>query len=297
MKKETEKKMNVAIEAAGVASSFLSTINPAFLAISIITFSINRVVGHLSEDNIVKRINKFEEKLQNNKISIEEFREKVANLTEHNEYVVRNNLNNILLTCIPEAVDVYISVLIELIMNQENTIHEEICEILSQLNKNDLILLSMINKYKKIGTRKYFFESIENKFKENEEIDQKNQEIDKYNKNTTGIKKIKITKFNDRDQRYNTDTIFWKDFAEMFHVKVPEMGQMLLRQGIDENGKLTMDWAFFVRSFIKLEKLGLIQMDYINTVGTINSLNIDRFHLTLFGQKLLYYIDKNGFEE
>lgn len=297
MKKETEKKMNVAIEAAGVASSFLSTINPAFLAISIITFSINRVVGHLSEDNIVKRINKFEEKLQNNKISIEEFREKVANLTEHNEYVVRNNLNNILLTCIPEAVDVYISVLIELIMNQENTIHEEICEILSQLNKNDLILLSMINKYKKIGTRKYFFDSIENKFKENEEIDKKNQEIDKYNKNTTGIKKIKITKFNDRDPRYNTDTIFWKDFAEMFHVKVTEMGLMLLRQGIDENGKLTMDWAFFVRSFIKLEKLGLIQMDYINTVGTINSLNIDRFHLTLFGQKLLYYIDKNGFEE
>ena len=297
MKKDTEKKINAIAEVGELTASFLALINPAFLAVPVITFAVNRVVGHLSEENIVKRINRFEQQLHNKKISIEEFREKVINLTEHNEYVVRNNLNNILLTCIPEAVDLYISVLIDLIMNQENSMHEEICEILSQLNKNDLILLSMINKYKKTGTRKYFFESIENKFKEDEAIDKKNQEIDKYNKNTTGIKQIKITKFNDRDPRFNTDTIFWKDFAETFQVKVQEMGHMLLRQGTDCNGNLTMDWAFLVRAFIKLEKLGLIQMDCINTLGTINSLNIDRFHLTLFGQKLLYYIDKDIFEE
>ena len=34
----------------------------------------------------------------------------------------------------------------------------------------------------------------------------------------------------------------------------------------------------------------LIQLDYNSTLGTINSLNIDRFHITLFGEQLLNYI-------
>lgn len=68
------------------------------------------------------------------------------------------------------------------------------------------------------------------------------------------------------------------------------MGYMILMNGVLESGKETMIWAYYVRSFIKLDRLGIIQLDYNSTLGTINSLNIDRFHITLFGEQLLNYI-------
>ena len=290
MKKDTEKKIANVMKFVDASSGVLSVLHPAFSSIPLVTYAINRAIGYVSEDNIINRMKKLEKKLSHKKISMEEFREKIVNLTEHNEYVVRNNLINVLLNCIPESVDIYISVLIDLIMNQENTIHEEICEILFQLNKNDLILLSMINFYRKNGENKYYCEHIE----KNKEIVDKTchekQQDDLSNQN------IKLIKFTDRDNIYKTDTIFWKDFTEHFSVSTIEMGQMLLSEGIDEDGNFTMQWAFLARAFIKLERLGLIQMDIQTTLGTINFLNIDRFHITLFGWNLLYYVDLNDIE-
>lgn len=283
MRKDTEGKVANAIKIVDASSSVLSVLHPAFSGLPLVIYAINRVIEYESENNIINRMKKLERKLDKKKISMEEFREKVVNLTEHDEYVVRNNLINVLLNCIPESVDIYISVLIDLIMNQENTIHEEICEILSQLNKNDLIALSMINFYRKNGENKYYYEHIE-KNKENEQ------------KNNLSSLNIKLIKFTDRDNIYKTDTIFWKDFTEQFSVSTIEMGQMLLSEGIDENENFTMQWAFLARAFIKLERLGLIQMDIQNTLGTINFLNIDRFHITLFGHNLLYYVDLNDIE-
>jgi glycosyltransferase involved in cell wall biosynthesis len=86
------------------------------------------------------------------------------------------------------------------------------------------------------------------------------------------------------------DTIFWKDFMKTYELDCPELGFTLLYEAINENGERSMHWAYWARSFLKLERLGIIQLDQINTVGTINSLNIDRFHITLFGLKLLTYI-------
>lgn len=103
--------------------------------------------------DIVKRINKIEQQLNNKKINIEEFKEKITNLTEHNMYVVRNNLSNILLNCIPDTVDIYISIWIDLIMNDTNSANEDLCEILSDLNKNDLLLLEMIKTFMKYGEK------------------------------------------------------------------------------------------------------------------------------------------------
>ena len=283
MRKDTEGKVANAIKIVDASSSVLSVLHPAFSGLPLVIYAINRVIEYESENNIINRMKKLERKLDKKKISMEEFREKVVNLTEHDEYVVRNNLINVLLNCIPESVDIYISVLIDLIMNQENTIHEEICEILSQLNKNDLIVLSMINFYRKNGENKYYYEHIE-KNKENEQ------------KNNLSSLNIKLIKFTDRDNIYKTYTIFWKDFTEQFSVSTIEMGQMLLSEGIDENENFTMQWAFLARAFIKLERLGLIQMDIQNTLGTINFLNVDRFHITLFGHNLLYYVDLNDIE-
>lgn len=72
-----------------------------------------------------------------------------------------NNLNNILLSCIPETVDLYIEVLIDLIMQQDNNNYEELCEIINKLNVNDIKLLKMIKQYQNNGIREYYNKSIE----------------------------------------------------------------------------------------------------------------------------------------
>ena len=218
MKEENVEKVNVGTEIANIASGLLTGISPVFLAIPIVSFAINRVVGFTSEKNIVNRLKKIEKKLLDKRITIEEFREKVFQLSEHNEYIVKNNLNNLLLNCIPEIVDTYIEVIIDLIMKQENSIYEEICEIISSLNINDITLLKMIQEYKKDGVRDEFENNVK-KIREQEEehkrIDIENKEIEEHNK-TSRIKKVKGIKFYDRNFKMGEDTIFWKDFMKTY---------------------------------------------------------------------------------
>lgn len=292
MKDENVEKVNIGTEIANIASGVLAEVSPLFLGIPLISFVINRVVGFTSEKNIINRLKRIEKKLLDKKITIDEFRKKVFELSEHNEYIVKNNLNNLLLNCIPEIVDTYIEVIIDLIMKQENSIYEEICEIISSLNINDITLLKMIQEYKKDGVRDEFennVKKIKEQEEENKRIDIENKEIEEYNK-TSRIKKMKGIKFYDRNFKMGEDTIFWKDFMKTYELDCPELGFTLLYETINENGERSMHWAYWARSFLKLERLGIIQLDQINTVGTINSLNIDRFHITLFGLKLLTYI-------
>lgn len=292
MKKEKEKNILVVTDGIDAVSNILSCVNPVFSVIPLITFGIARIIGYVSDQNIIKRINKLEEQLKGKKISLEDFKNKINQLTEHNEYIVRNNLNNILLNCIPETVDIYISILIDLIMNQEHSIYEELCEIVSQLNQSDIKLLKMIQEYKQTGVRKYFKLNEQNEKQQieyNRKIDQENLEIKKHNE-TSKIKKIGLSKWVDRSVKVGENTIFWKDFAETYNLSIPEMGLALLHEGTNEDNGACTNWAYLVKSFLKLEKLGIIQMDYINTPGTISSLNVERFHITLFGEKLLEYV-------
>lgn len=134
-------------------ANVLSLIHPVFAGLTIITFVIKQIINYASADDIVKRINKIERQLNDKKIDMEEFKEKITNLTEHNMYVARNNLSNILLNCIPDTVDIYISIWIDLIMNDTNSTNEDLCEILSDLNKNDLLLLEMIKTFMKYGKK------------------------------------------------------------------------------------------------------------------------------------------------
>lgn len=292
MKEENLEKVNKTTEIANIVSGILAEVNPVFLGIPIITFVINRATGFVSERNIVNRIKKIEKKLVDKKINMEEFKEKVFQLSEHNEYIVRNNLNNLLLNSIPEVVDTYIELIIELIMHQENSIYEELCEILINLNVNDLELLKMIKDYKINGVKKEFERNIEKERKleeDNKEIDKKNEEIEEYNKSHK-MKKIKYNKFYDRNFRLEDNTIFWNDFIETYQLKSAGLSLILLYKTTNPMGEKSMKWAFIARAFLKLEKLGIIQMEYLSTLGTINSLNIDRFHINLFGQELLKYI-------
>ncbi len=223
------------IDGIDSTANVLSLIHPAFAGLTIITFVIKQIINYVCTDDIVKRINKIEQQLNNKKINIEEFKEKITNLTEHNMYVVRNNLSNILLNCIPDTVDIYISIWIDLIMNDTNSANEDLCEILSDLNKNDLLLLEMIKTFMKYGEKRYYISSEMTKRNRVEERKKENEEIREYNSKTKGIKKLDF-RFSDRDIRIGNKTIFWKDFSKFYNVNVGEMGYMILDKGINENG-------------------------------------------------------------
>lgn len=288
MEKRNNKSVAI-LDGIDSTTNVLSLIHPAFAGLTIITFVIKQIINYVSADDLVKRMNKIEKQLNNKKIDMEEFRGKITNLTEHSIYVARNNLSNILLNCIPDTVDIYISIWIDLIMNDNNSTNEDLCEILSELNKHDLLLLQMIKNFMKYGEKRYYISSEITKRNRLEEERQKNEEIKEYNSKTKEIKKLDF-RYSDRDIRIGNKTIFWKDFSKYYNIDVGEMGYMILDKGINEKGETTMSWAYYVRSFIKLDRLGVLQLDYYSTLGTVNSLNIERFHLTLFGEKLLKYI-------
>lgn len=282
LKENTRKRINNSLEMVNIAAGILSTANPEFSIIPIFVYAVNRTLGLASEEYITERIKKINEKLEEKKININDFKEKMLNLSQHNEYIVLNHLRNIILTCIPEMVDIYIEVLLDFIMKKEYKEKEEICEIVNQLNRNDLELLKMIKEYSKNGKKEFYNKNQE---KEDKKIKDKNEIIN--NKNQT----FKRVNFVDRNVVINNRyTIFWKDFEKYYELQSAEMGLILLFNTIDENDKPSNKWAYIGRSFIKLQNLGIIEMDYINTTGNINSLNIDRFHVTLFGKIILSYI-------
>ena len=63
MKKENVEKAQNASEIVDVVSGILAIASPIFSGIPIITFAINRVVGYISEENIIKRLKKLENTL------------------------------------------------------------------------------------------------------------------------------------------------------------------------------------------------------------------------------------------
>ena len=280
---------DIVLDGVDSTANILSNIHPALAGITIITFAIRQIISFVSPADILKRIKRIEKQLEKKKITIEEFQSKIQGISEHDTYVVRNNLNNILLNCIPETIDIYISIWIDFIMNENNSTQEELCEILNSLNKNDLILMEMISSFIKYGDKRYYITSDLKKKNQMIERIQQQKEIKEYNKKTKGIKKLDLNIY-ERDMRIGTKTIFWKDFSNHYKVNVEEMGYMILEKGTNEKGERTMNWAHYARSFIKLDRLGIIQLEYLNTIGTLNSMNIDRFHITLFGVELMKYI-------
>lgn len=285
LKDDTINKIKNVEEIVNAGAGILSSIDPAFSLIPIFVYAVNWTFGLASPEYIIKRLNKINEKLIKRKISIDDFKNEVLNLSEHNEYIVLNHLRNILLTAIPETVDIYIELIIDFIMKKEYDEKETLCEIVNLLNKKDIQLLHMIKEYIKNGSREYY----KNNIKKNKEQEEENKKIDEYNKNSNN--QIKKIKFRDRNIVLDeTSTIFWKDFEKYYELQASEMGFILLGQTIDEEGNKSKEWAYIGKSFIKLQNLGILELDYINTTGNINSLNVERFHITLFGNELLKYI-------
>ena len=103
----------------------------------------------------------------------------------------------------------------------------------------------------------------------------------------------------DRNIEYGEGiTIHWTDFINFISkTNIEDMGSLLNGKWIikDDAGeeKVIDSFSVIARSIIKLQSLGVLQSDFLTYLGTTSSTCIDRFHLTVFGQKLLEYIDIN----
>ena len=285
LKEDTINKIKETGDVINIGAGILSSVNPAFSLIPLFVYAINWTFGLASPKYIVKRLNKINEKLIKRKIDIEDFKNEILSLSEHNEYIVLNHLRNILLTAIPENVDIYIELIIDFIVKKEYDEKETLCEIVNMLNKKDIQLLNMIKEYRSNGNREYYDKNTERAQREKVE----KEKIDKNNRTPyLGLEKIKFVNRNVVIDSSNT--IFWRDFEKYYELQAGEMGFILLGQTTNEEGNESNEWAYIGKSFIKLQNLGLLELDYINTTGNINSLNVERFHITLFGNELLKYI-------
>lgn len=93
-------------------------------------------------------------------------------------------------------------------------------------------------------------------------------------------------------------TIFGESFASFLGLSsdIGSMGHLLNSALVPvtekgERGENTISYSYIARSIIKLQSLGVLQCDFITTLGTSSINHIDRFHITFFGQKLLEYIE------
>jgi len=269
MKKEKIEKTN---ELLSASSSALSIINSNFSLIPLISYIIKEVLIYNDPTDIEKRMNKLTEKLKKHKITNKEFKEKINSLTEHNKYAVKNNLKNILISCIPEKVDLYLEILIDLIMNESQEMPEELCEIVNSLNVNDLNLLKAIKGYLQEGSRITYEKMV---IKKEKEVKEMQEEI---------RKKGHLEKFYDRNIIYEKDTIFWKDFATYCNIKGMNIENILVNSNVNDERLL------LGRAFLKLENTGLLQLEFLTMPGTLSKLDVDRFHITKYGLELLKYI-------
>ena len=207
----------------------------------------------------------FKEEIIKRKIPLEELSLKISDMNEHEQFVLRNNLKFLCLSALPDTVDLFIKLIIDYIATEEQELPEELCEIVRQCNSNDIKLLNNIEEYLLVGART-----------SSEEAIKKSEETQK------GF-------WQDRSVIYGENTIFWTDFSNHYNIHIDYAGRMLNQIPTDgEENK--MQWAYMMRSLLKLETLGIIELEYIPTAGTVNKNNVDRIHVTLFGQELLKYL-------
>lgn len=243
----------------------------------------NYVDAHL----IDRRLNALEETICQQHVNITDFQDRLLGLAtdEHRFYAVRNNLKHMLLSALPETVDAYNKALIELVMTDNYSMSEHACEIIQQLNADDIYFMKQIISFRKYGKNDHQIKVTQ----EAQQTAKKQQDALKAAETHTSYKK-KI--WVDRNVQFAQNTIFWVDFAQYLGLSknVTDPGVLLNLYCSDKNGNTIVDWAYMIRSLTKLQNLGVLVCEIKVTIGTSSLSNIDRFHLTFFGQKILSYL-------
>lgn len=271
-------------------TSALSYLNPAFASIPIIISVINEINNYFNSNYISQRLNLLFDTCQKQNIEIEELKNTIATLDEHSSYVLRNHIKGLCINALPETAELYATTIIQYLKNDSSNMNEEICEIVSSFNAFDIELLLKIKDFITNGNKDSYNLAIEQKKEEPENFNDIN-----ISTNTSIPSKHKISllpkMFFDRNIIYENNTIFWDDFCAYHKLNVKDMGTMLNYPGEEIITKKTVyDWAFLIRSMLKLQNLGVIQVEFKSTLGSISTNNINRFHITLFGQELIKLI-------
>ncbi|MCY6370249.1 hypothetical protein [Clostridium ganghwense] len=255
-------KRNLAVSASKVGLSLIPLVGSLY----------NELILYFDEKRINGRFQRIEDKLNKYELSIEDISKIIEKFKDHEYYVLRNNLRNVITTSLPETVETYNNALIEYIMDESNrSMNEEVSEIISQLNKNDIELLKRLKKF------------INSDFKQIE----KEKCYEKHEKTSED-------KFVSRNIIWGNNTIFLKDYRAYYLENSDDFPSVDLLMNIgfkDSKNNPYYYFAYESRSLIKLQNLGVVSLDFISTLGTISSGNIDRIHISIFGEKLLNYIE------
>lgn len=262
----------MASSVASVASAWF----PPLMAVPIIASVYDELCSYWDSNSIKKRLQSLQDEVEKQDIALEDFEKRISELEEHGQYVFRNNIKHLCLTAQPETTDMLNKAIIESVMSEPFGLAELACEILQQCNSDDIFFLEMLKRFQINGTKDEY-KRIRNEAQANE--------------NSGG--------FQDRIVLYGEDTtIIWKDFVGPLHLKSfdQDLGALLSipfqakQNGQVLEGEITY-LAQLAKSVVKLQNLSVLQCEYHATLGTISPGNIDRFHITLFGKKLLEYIE------
>ena len=237
-----------------------------------------------------RRLKILEETIHQQHINISDFKNKLFELTtnEHKFYAVRNNLKYMFLSALPETVDAFNKSLIELVMADNYDMSEHACEIIQQLNADDIYFLNLIISFKKDGKKDLQLKALQ----EAQQATQQQAKLAAEESKTSFKRKF----YFDRNVQFSENTIFCNDFAQSFGLSknVTDPGMLLNSYCSGKFGNTIVDWAYMIRSLTKLQSLGVLVCEINVTMGTSSLSNIDRFHLTFFGQKILSYLENSN---
>lgn len=76
MKKETGDKLQTINDGISAGANIISLAVPAFVGVPLICFGINRIIGYVSNEDIIMRLKKIEKQLIKKKISHEDFKKR-----------------------------------------------------------------------------------------------------------------------------------------------------------------------------------------------------------------------------
>lgn len=271
MKQNTEEiieKIQPLLNTIGTALSLYPADSLAIKSISVVISVFNEIITFTDGRIAEERLRLLEEKIAELGIELAEFKQNVEKLDEHNQFVLRRHVKSYCVEALPETIEMRALAMIDFVMSEEHDFPEEICEIVEQLNRTDLEVLTRI------------LQIVTNK----ELVEKRRQEAVQKKKEQTGT-------YKDRVYYLPGMTILWQDFLNVQDgEKTLDFSYLLTHYGKDEAGNDYYKYAMYCRSILKLQKLGVIDIDSMPLLGPSPVNNVCQFHLSIFGVELLKYL-------
>ena len=96
----------------------------------------------------------------------------------------------------------------------------------------------------------------------------------------------------------NGNTIFWNEFSCFLRLPNNTGIDYLMNRRLNSNSldgfviaEDIDEGKIIARAILKLNSLGVLETEHSTRPGTASAYDIDRFHITFFGRKILDYLD------